>query len=303
MTIIHSFKYTYGGLGDLLRSMFAYYIYCQRECIEYYLDFSRTNLKYCFNNKVPESYNGTPFEIFKQIGSSSTQETFEFLGLIKDNPERNIIIYSNIFDFISKKDFVKYRSEFSEFLELSDPVKRRIRILLESAGIHDNNYASVHLRCGDAHMNEINVSCDSRMDPNESLESIINNCVSFVRRFASGHEMSNSGSLTVSGPIILFTDNQKVKNLYIKDSVKKEEKGIIVLDTTIRHTTLPTNGPEELSSIIDAVAEFYIMGNSKVTISIIDSGFSYWSSQIYGSELYKYNTKSDSVEKFDNLKY
>lgn len=279
MKLVHSYQYGYGGIGDMLRSMFGYFVYSKIHNIDYYLDFSKTDLKYCFDNKFDfEEANEQNKNIlsFTQIGSKSDAKTKEYLQFIldsKNNPDIVIVIYSNIFDFVSFDDLKTHRTEFLDFLKLSETVRNRIDELLKNSGLKEKEFNSVHVRCGDHFMSTINIDCDSRINPNDSV-NIIKSIV----------EKNNTDGFKT----LLFTDNEPLKNYH-------KNLGAKTLDINIIHSAIGplSSAKEDLEknkkNTIDTVAEFFIIASSNSVIAIKDSGFSFWSTFLYGTPLYRIN--------------
>ncbi len=297
MVVIHSYKNGYGGLGDVIRSMFAYFVYFKINNIEhYYLDFSETDLKHCFDNTVPLNYKKIRnTRMFIHIGSSSTQEHKKALELLKSEgslTNKLFIIYSNIFDFIDVKELRKHTVDFMNFLQFSMAVKNRAAEILDLSSIMEcgsgsgsrSNFAAIHVRCGDAFMEKTNIQSDSRITPNSAV-----NKIEYIIKFLK--ETKDYSEL----PIVLFTDNTSLKN-------KCGILGITSLSTKVHHTSLATSNPKELEGLVDSAAEFLLLTKSKCVVSIKDSGFSYWSSFLGSVPLYKLNDENEVVV-FDKLKY
>jgi hypothetical protein len=287
MTVIHSYKHGYGGLGDMLRSMFAYFVFCKLNDIEYYLDFSETDLHYCFDNTVSEKYKDFKrdknIQMFKQIGSTSDRDTRKILEYIKNNRNKTVLIYSNIFDFIPFEELKEYTKDFIEFLKFSNEVISRADKLLKDIEIELGSYASIHVRCGDKFMNKINIDSDSRITHNQAITKI-DKIMTFIKKRYQDI------------PVMLMTDNLQLKNRHIILQTK-------ILDTEIHHTALVSIGTLEKQGVIDAVVEFYVMGHSKCIVSVKDSGFSFWASFLFDVPMYKLNEKDDIVKFNYALKY
>ncbi len=276
MQLVHSYQYGYGGLGDLMRSMFSYFVFAKINCIDYYLDFSKTDLRYCFDNSFDyQKANDASKNClsFTQIGSKSDVNTEKYLKYLLDSvnsPDVVNIVFSNIFDFVPFDVLDIHKKEFLDFLKISDSVKNRIKELLEIAELKEKKFNSVHVRCGDHYMPIINIDSDSRINPNDSVRLIL----SIVEKNKSeGFET------------LLFTDNQALKNHH-------KELGTKTLAINIVHSSLGpmSNSEKDLEKnkkdTIDTVAEFFIMALSNSVISLKDSGFSYWSTFLHDVPLY-----------------
>lgn len=290
MVLIHSYKNGFGGLGDLIRSMFAYFVFCKLNDIEYHVDFSETNLHYCFDNKLPDKYKNykehkknSDIQIFNQIGSSATLETRKILEYIKNNKNKIVIIYSNIFDFVCFEELKEYTKDFIDYLKFSNQVISRVNDLLKESELALGSYATIHVRCGDAYMEKININSDTRITYNQAVMKV-DKIMSFLKKRYE------------EVPVLLLSDNVQLKN-------RNMILGTKILNTEIYHTTLVSISNKEIQGIVDAVAEFYIMGHSKCIVSVKDSGFSFWSSFLFDVPMYKLNEKDDIVKFNYALKY
>lgn len=301
MVVIHGYKNGYGGLGDFLRSAFSHFVFCKINKIEYFIDFSETNLKYCFNNVSPMTgpkNRLTNTRVMTQIGSTTTQETRKNLEILKKEgavPNKVFIVYSNIFDFIEMSELKMHTKEFLEFLEFSETVKTRAKSLIEetlNVEIVEDiwpYYTGIHVRCGDAHMDKTNIQSDSRITPNSSVNKI-DVAIAFLRT-----QNIDKDSKDNKDSIILFTDNTNLKK-------KSIILGIHTLNDSVHHTSMPTANQQEVEGLVDSVTEFYLLMKSKCNVGIVDSGFSYWSSFFGSVPLYRVNDKN-VIEIFEKLKY
>lgn len=244
--LIQTYQLGEGGFADMLRSIFAYYTFCQMNDIKYYVHFNG-KLGLCFDL---ERISDRPYKLFIDIGSKSTERTQYFLKDIKNNKDECFVVRSNIFDFVSFDDLKKYRESFLKFMKLSDVVKNRI---INNKVINELNefnkelnkfkeLTAIHVRCGDKYMNHVNIESDSRMNPEKAIE-IINKMI--------------------NNKIIIFSDNEQVR---------KEFKDHIVFNEIVEHTALTD------ADIVDTVAEFFIMMSCKKIIALTNSGFSFWAS-------------------------
>lgn len=273
--LFQSYSYGEGGLGDMLRSMFAYFVYCKKNNIQYSIYFNHHPYQSCFKENKPDT-NGLKDDepIFVDIGSTSTDKTREFLNKILDN-SKIWTVRSNIFDFVPLEELRKFTKEFREFLELSDQLKERI-----SKFKHD--FVSIHVRRGDVFMPNVNIRSDSRLS---DLNDIISN-ISNIKKL-----------LNTNLPIFLFSDNEELKRHYINHP----ELGISCLNTKIHHTAIHTGYHTDIIGTIDSVSEFFIMGRSKKIVALSNSGFSFWSAFIHDVPLYKYS--NNQLEIMNTINY
>jgi hypothetical protein len=262
--LIHTYNYGDGGIGDMLRSMLAYFVYCKKNNIEYYIYFNNHPYEFCFKKQnIPIKENDIVYR-FIDIGSTSTEKTRKFLEEILDT-SKIWIIRSNIFDF--EPDIKKYTKQFLEFLELSDIIKERLNKF-------NFDYVSIHIRRGDIFMPNVNIQSDSRLN---DIDKIISN-ISDIKK-------------DIKEPVLIFSDSVEIKKYYQSES----------LNTNIHHTAIKTNDyQKDIQGTIDSVFEFFVIGNSTRVISLSNSGFSYWAAFIHDKPIYKY---VDGKLEIMNIKY
>ncbi len=279
MPLIHTYEYGDGGIGDFIRSVFAYFVFCRLEHIEYSLYFGENPYKFCFNSILDIS-NISNKKFLKDIGGHHTENTLNILKLIKNNPEINFIIRSNIFDFISFEILQKYKKEFIKFLGPKTIIQEKVQKIQEK--IKEKEFVTIHVRCGDAYMNKVNIACDTRINPNdENLLVNIQKCYYFLKY---KHNL----------PVVFLTDNE-----LLRLSVKKELNDIIIFNSSINHTAIPGS----IENVIDTVCEFFLIGKSKYNVAFSNSGFPFWASFIYNVPLSLYsNSHLNALEEFV-LKY
>ncbi len=274
MVLIHSYGYGSYGIGDMIRSMLAYYTYCSINKIDYYIDFSETLLKYCFDNKVYEIKDSELTNVFTDFDSFS-EKTKTILYEIKMNKEKNYYIYSNTFNFLHVDLLNKNKKNFSNFLIFSDLVKERAKELLNEVGL-TSEYICIHVRCGDHYylkdkLSEFS-SQDIRISPEQALVKI--------KKVLKGLK-----NLSIAKKVLIITDNKQLKEMVkmIRDS---SFDNTYTLNTDIYHIAIkPEQVSESETEIIrpylDSIAEFYILTKSSKNICLSPSGFSYWASYIY----------------------
>jgi hypothetical protein len=262
MTVIHTYDYYSGGIGDLLRSVFAYYVYCQINKIDYYFSvpdshpfskfFTRDpktprilNEHTCMNNGV-QMYTS-----FTDLKGKYTSDTQKILDSIKHN-ENVYVIKSNVFNFIDFETLAKYRYQFLDFLKLSDIVKDRMNVLEPKT-----HFNAIHLRLGDAYMDKVNIASDVRYTG--TLDSDLEKVYSFF-------------NASDRSEVIMFTDSNKLKSIHSK---------IKFLNTKVNHSALPSS-----DDFLDSFVEFLILGRAKKIVAMSNSGFSFWSAFIFNVPLF-----------------
>lgn len=267
MAIIHSYIYNSGGISDFLRSVFAYYIFCKKNNIEYYLKIDDHPFKFCFKEQyIPnECLNNVKY--FIDLNSSKTQKTENFLQYIKNNKTENFYVISNVFDFILLSDFITFKKEFINFLNIEDIVCDTVNNLLLSNNLENTKYNSIHIRLGDKYMKNGQVNTDERININ-NIYNEIDDGINFLN------------NINPNIPIILFSDN-----LDVKKNITNKYNNIITLDTNIHHTASKTNN--DLIGTIETLSEFIIIGMSNNIYSVSRSGFSFFSAFLYDIPFYK----------------
>jgi len=134
-----------GGLGDMFRSMLAFYTFCKIHDIYFNVFFtpnfrkyfSCSNYDYIVNTQYFYSNHSTEFDIF--------------LENLKTKSDGIFIVSSNLFRFVEIEDMNKYKYEFLEFLGYK--------------GSFLKTDICLHVRCGDAFMKNVNVGSDKRLNP------------------------------------------------------------------------------------------------------------------------------------------
>jgi hypothetical protein len=260
MLVVQIYEYGAGGIGDMFRSMLAYFTWCKLHDINYKISFTGTNYEKCFitdDNIV--GITDSVATVLTDIGSTATEKTYKFLNELKKKKQGQLyIIVSNIFDFVTLEQMALNIEPFKKLLNCSP-------IVTES--IVKERHNSIHIRCGDAHMRYKNCRSDDRVNPDD-VPLLIKRAVEFLRT-------KNDYD------IFLFTDNNEIKTHGVKE-------GLRIMDTTIFHTALNDKviGPR---GTVDAVIEWFSLGNSEIIVSIGESGFSFWSAFIHNVQLYNCN--------------
>jgi len=275
MTVYSSYTYNEGGYGDFIRSLLAVFVYCKENNIEHKLYIPTHPMKECFECITNEL--NYPIKSYIDCNNNFLVNK---LNKCKDS-NYSVIIRSNKFDFISFDLLKKYTCEFKKFIKLSDSVKQRIIHLNNQ--INNVEYVSIHIRCGDKFM-ECNSQCiynDVRINPSQNIL--------FKKLEATIDHLKTNYNL----PICIFTD---VKSL--KDKICSQYK-LIGFNTEIHHTASTSN---KEAAFIDSVAEFELLGKSKVIVKFTNTGFAFWSAFINDVPLYICNDNNEIIP-FINLKY
>lgn len=262
--LLHTYTHCSGGIGDFIRSVFAYYVYTKKNNIEFDIYIKGHPFEKCFKSRDDVK----DVILLENFGSHTDNKTKEILEMIK-NKNKIFIIKSNIFDFISFKELKENRKDFLFFLfnKLEENIKDKIENLSNLLNIQ--NMIAIHVRCGDDFMNSAkNYSKDLRINPETALKKI--------------KELQNRYN-----DLILFTDNEWLK----------KQVSIKTIPTESIHTAFT----KDVEGCINTLVEFFVMGNSTSIIVLSNSGFSYWSAFINGITLYEYN--EDTLKEFTKLDF
>lgn len=278
------------GLGDTIRSIFAFFVYCKMNKIEFYLNLQDSKLKdfikdsFEINKKLEEFYFKDADGNILSLDDDRIPKTQYFIDVndgidkflfdIKDDIGGMYIVCSNLFDFVTFKDMAKYKTDFLKFLQFKKNVLDRVTFLYESI---KDDFTAIHIRCGDKYMDKVNCVADSRIKPNEAY-SKVNNIIKYMEQ-------------KFGLKVMIFTDNYYLKNRFSKNT----------FDTKIAHN-VTSNDKHEL---LDVVSEFILLGFSVGTVTLTNSGYSFWPSFIYDVPLYMYDDENEALKEFlvSDLRY
>jgi hypothetical protein len=277
--IIHTHTYGSGGIGDFLRASLSLYSICHRYNLDYYINFNENEkLKQCFDIKeIPLIDNN--IEYISLIASTSTENNFKpYINKFISEPK----IYNikcNLIGIESTENINKIREYyFTNILKPTQKVIDYINQIYEKYNITNNNYISVHIRCGDRtiDINNTNNSTDYRIDITNI--NIIKEYKEIINKFSLQYNINNL-------PIIIHSDCK-----YFKDELKKLENNFIYLDVDIKHIA-ENIGINTIDGYISTIAEFYIISKAnKIFIPFVYSGFSHLASIINNKQLFMINS-------------
>lgn len=280
------------GMGDTIRSIYAFFVFCNKNEIPFllYLKDSKLN-DYIIDSftkykKLEELYLKDADGNILDLDSEKIPKTEyfidvngnlnKFLSDIKDDVGGMYVVCSNLFDFVSFDDLsdYKYKRLFLSFLEFKKPVLDKVNKLYNTL---EDDFTAIHIRCGDKYMNKVNCVSDSRLAPNKAFSKITKLLKLLKKKY--GVETR------------IFTDNDYVKTRFIKNT----------FDTKIGHVVVT----DDTDEILDSLVEFILLGFAVVTVTLTNSGFSFWSSLIYNVPLYTYDDETDTLKEFltKDLKY
>lgn len=272
--IIHSYNYTCGGIGDLLRSIISFYTICQNNNIPFYINFNNIPLfNACFetlNYPIPLNKTIKSYNIIGDYGG--TVQIQSIIQYALQNENEIIVVYSNkimggINTYISKSI-----STLSTVLRPSIIITNKIQELYKQYNLTEKHYFSFHLRCGDKYIStesHVGLSTDIRTHINEDNIIYYDNLIKTV---------INKYKITL--PIVIHSDSY-----VLKDKLKALNSQYIYMDIDIQHVC-NNLGKNTAESYISTVSEFYILSQSCGIIMPYYSGFSYMAAVIGDVPLY-----------------
>ena len=277
MTIYTTFLYNKYGYADFLRGAFSIFVFCKLNNIENKIYIPNHNLNKCIECLTDKL--DYPMKGFVYYGvNPSVEMLVNELNKCK-NPEYNVIIYTNFFDYVSFDILKKYIKEFKDFLKLKPIVKERIENLKQTC----SEYTAIHIRCGDKFIECENLSHNSIcIDPRDNKLFI--NLEKIIEYLKEKYNL----------PICIFTDVKSLKNKICN------KYNLIGFNTEIHHITAFSNNEY---AFIDTLAEFELLGNSKEIVKMTNTGFVYWTAFINEVPLFIYNIEKNTIDPYIKLKY
>lgn len=174
-------------------------------------------------------------------------------------PLKVIMVSTNVQDIATDDEMDYIVEDFMKLLRPSANLMTAVEKLRNELGL-GGPYASIHVRCGDAHMTGTTINMrDNRITPATALP--------LVQRAADiiGKTM----------PVIVHTDSLTLRNsIQCSASVK-------VCNTVIQHTGEPTLSGADFP-FLETVAEFYVMCGACEIYYAVPSGFSRFSALFQG---------------------
>jgi hypothetical protein len=280
--VIQKHVFGSGGLGDFIRAALSYYSLCKRFNFEYYINFDENiNLKKCFEIKeTPDSYkklNHTDLVIMNKLLDFKNIKEIEklFINKIKNNPNTVFYLVSNALGMESPQNINLIKDYFfKNILKPSEAIDNYIKEIYNKYNLRENEYLSVHVRCGDLHLDPDTspLGSDVRVDlydPN------------IYRKFNSAIQ-GFKNDYNVNIPIVIHSDS-----LIFKNNLKKINNEYITIDNTVIHIADNRGVPKNENEYIQTIGEFFILAKSSFIFSPYTySGFSHIGSLIYDKKLY-----------------
>lgn len=277
--VIHKHFLGGGGIGDFIRASLSFYSICKKNCFEYYINFDENKiLEKCFIYKeVPKIYLSNNYVKISlpQLGEIMNEDVF--ITKINEHNEKIIYLYSNAIGIEKSENINLIINEyFSNILRPSEKVQNYINLCYSKLKISDNNYLSVHIRCGDKYIDPDNnnyTSIDSRINMEDN--DIYNKYNNSIQKFKNDYN--------IDIPIIIHSDSDLFKKNLLK--INNEYK---IIDIKVSHISEQI-GLKDEDSFISTIAEFFILVNARIIFTPYTySGFSHIASIIKKKKLYTY---------------
>jgi hypothetical protein len=270
--IVHKHSIHCGGIGDFIRASLSFYSLCKRLNYIYYIDFNENPyLKECFIvQQIPQEINFLPNEnlvILDGIYDLNKIQPY----LCKMIINKVYYIKTNAIGFESNDNINIIKDEFfNKILKPSIKINMFIDNIYSKYNLKNNNYISVHIRCGDHNMQTNSNHNDNRI--NLDNETIYTHYINIINKF---HEKYGDNL-----PLIIHSDS-----IVFKNKLKELNTKYIFLDLDIKHIA-ENIGTNDEKSFVSTISEFYIISKAlKIFLPNIYSGFSHIASIIEGKEL------------------
>ncbi len=282
--LIHKHTLGCGGIGDFIRASISFYSICKRYGHQYFISFEGNNLLYnCFETiPIPQHINNLSKREIDLINGTCK---FEFIQPVLDVLNQGLVceLKSNLVGFESNDNINKVRQEYlNVVLKPTNHIKEAIKNIYNEYNLSDNNYISIHVRCGDRTMGS-KISKDIRVNiDSEETYKKYNGMIKYFEKIYSENL-----------PIVLHSDSTVFKN-----KMKELNPKLIILDIDIKHIAedIGNNTP---NSYISTIAEFYIISKArKIYMPDVYSGFSHIASILEGKQFFTHI----SEERLDMLK-
>jgi hypothetical protein len=238
--IIYSFNYGQGGLGDYIKFF----------TLAIQLSIKNNEKIYYLKNNLPiEKY--LPLKYDKMYISKESMKKLD---------EYKMVDPSDYYKHFGEFGSPHFKNSYDKiYLPIKDVFEFSAEVISHSISLLPKNvytYNSIHLRCGDNYIKN-----------HEIYENNSRDC-----RWNSKHSIKLKYFLRKNKkPFIFFTDNIQFKN-----DIKKKFNNLITLNVDIHHTGFEIKDKE----LLDSIAEFYVLSNSKKIIMIVESGFARMAARI-----------------------
>lgn len=266
--IIHTYKYGFGGIGDLFRSLMSFYAGCREAGVSFHITLDETpDFKECFDiAPISDTIKTAPSE-YNQFIADHRGNVFIQQAIRAAFEEKTVqIVASNVSLLGSPSIIAAHLPSFSsEIIRPSAQTLTKLEEVYLRYGITRGRYASFHVRCGDVYMcRESGIGRSPDIRTTLSPENI---------RMYAGLLCRFSEKLPENLPIVIHSDSNQFK-LLLREAMHDTSGSYIFMDIPIQHVANRL-GDNTLTSYIATVAEFYMLVNSAAICMPIYSGFSH----------------------------
>lgn len=268
------------GIADFIRGSLLLYAICRMNNTKYYINFENyPYLKQSFNidNIHIPNVNKNEINLMSYIGKSCFCDNIvKKLSTILEQTG----IYETASNIIEKNKndlIMKFKNDyFLKVLVPSNNILNKIKNIYFKYGLSENNYISVHVRCGDYNLEKNTKATSKRSDRRFDVGGKLRH---FMKINIAVMKFMKDNNLNI--PIVLHSDSKA-----FKEKMLGINKTYICLDLKIEHTG-HSSEYNTAESYFDTIAEFYIISKSRYILLLNKySGFSHIASLIENKPLY-----------------
>lgn len=276
-TIVHTYKYGFGGIGDLFRSLIGFHAACQQAGVAFHISLDETpDFKECFELAPIPSFDETPSEYRQHIadhrGNHFIQQALHYAQ------EKKAIqtVASNSSLLHNPTLIATHTPTLSSLIRPSARTLAKIDEMYSRYSLTRRAYASFHLRCGDVYMCRESGKGSS---PDIRTSLTPENIDIYARILCQFSE--RLGGTT---PILIHSDSNQFKGL-LREKMAGRPGLFIFLDMPIQHVANRL-GDNTVDSYVSTVAEFFMLVNSAAICMPNYSGFSHIASVLGDVPIY-----------------
>jgi hypothetical protein len=276
--IIHSYKYGFGGIGDLFRSVLAFHAVCRQSGVEFYISLEETpDYKACFDLKpIPEDIRVESSEYRQRIAADYRGNAF--IQQVVQAAQKKIAVQtvaSNVTWLHESALLAVHTPTIQEIIRPSTLVLAKMEEVYARYGLAPGGYASYHVRCGDVYMCKESGKGTSPDIRTRLTPQTMSQYAHLLRQFSE----KLGGDL----PILIHSDSNEFKHQL--QALVEPSGNYIFLDMPIQHVANRL-GDNTVESYVSTVAEFYLLVKSAAILMPHYSGFSHIASVLGDVPLY-----------------
>lgn len=271
--ILHTYKYGFGGIGDLFRSLISFHAVCAQRGLAFHITLEETpDFQQCFNLLPVPDFGAIPSEYRQCIadhrGNSFIAQVVEFA-----EQKRAIQRVASNISFLHNPGLITPSiPAFRTLIQPSALVRAKMEEVYTRYGLTPGSYASFHVRCGDVYMCK-----ESGKGTSPDIRIILSPAT--IERYA---DYLRKFSEHVDLPILIHSDS----NIFKKELQKCiSGSKFIFLDMPIQHVANRL-GDNTVDSYVSTVGEFYLLVHSAAVCMPNYSGFSHIASVLGDVPLY-----------------